>query len=393
MRICMYTETALPKMGGQELVVDALARQFAALGHEPVVLAPYPRKLSIQDQTLPYEVVRHPRFYSTQLFVGWYRRFLLQEFHRRPFDVLHCHGLYPPSYLAALLGEQLPVPVVITSHGGDVYEGNVRLRKPAIVERTVAGLRRANALVAISRFTRDGYTRLCPEAAPRIVDIPNGVPLSDLTERSTTIPPDFANLTPGQYAIFLGRLKYRKGVDVLLQAMARAALVTKPQLAIVGDGEERAFLETQCDMLGLSDCVHFFGTLSGPAKQYLLQHPRFGVVPSRQWESFGLVVLEGYACGLPMIATSLPGLADLVQPEKTGLVVPPENPDALASALVRLFEDDAMVSRMSQAMRGVPYVRQEDADRVRLPRQAAFLASQQLRPLLLTYLTPAIRCK
>lgn len=54
---------------------------------------------------------------------------------------------------------------------------------------------------------------------------------------------------------------------------------------------------------------------------------------------------------------------------------------------------NALVSRMSQAMRGVPYVRQEDADRVRLPRQAAFLASQQLMPLLPTYITPAIRCK
>ena len=50
MRICLYTDTALPKMGGQEMVVDALARQFLALGHQPVVFAPRPRKLSIRGE-------------------------------------------------------------------------------------------------------------------------------------------------------------------------------------------------------------------------------------------------------------------------------------------------------------------------------------------------------
>jgi len=353
MRICMYTDTALPKLGGQEMVVDALARQFQALGHQPVVFAPVPRKLSIEGETYPYEMVRHPRFYSTQYFIGWYRRYLLQHYQRQPFDVLHCHGIYPPTYLAALLGQQLPVPMVVTSHGGDVYMDNVRLKKPVIVERCVEGLRRANALVAISRFTREGFTRLCPEAAQRIVDIPNGVHLAALTERSTTPPADFGKLTPGGYAIFLGRLKFRKGVDVLLHAMAKAALDGNVQLAIVGDGEERPFLEVLCDQLGLSGQVHFFGAQSGPAKHFLLQNARFGVVPSRQWESFGLVVLEGYASGLPMIATDLPGLADLVRPGTTGLLVPPEEPETLASALNRLFTDDELVRRMGQAARQV----------------------------------------
>ena len=53
-----------------------------------------------------------------------------------------------------------------------------------------------------------------------------------------------------------------------------------------------------------------------------MRHARFGVVPSRQWEAFGLVVLEGYASGLPMLATDMPGLADLVRPEETGLLIP-----------------------------------------------------------------------
>jgi glycosyltransferase involved in cell wall biosynthesis len=346
MRICLYTDTALPKMGGQEFVVDALARQFLALGHQPIVLAPLPRKLSVRGESYPYEVVRHPRFYSTHHFISWYRWFLAHEYRRRPFDILHCHGIYPPSYLASLVRDEMPAPVIVTSHGGDIYENNVRLRKSIIVERCQEGLRSASALIAISRFTRDGFARLCPEAAPRIVDIPNGVHLSSYTERvAKPSDLDFA-LEPGSYAIFLGRLKYRKGVDVLLHALARTPENGHMQLVIVGDGEERAALDVLAAQLDLAERVKFLGAITGPGKAYLLQNARFGVVPSRQWEAFGLVVLEGFASGLPMLATDMPGLADLVQPEQTGLLVPPEKPEPLAAALLRLFTDDDLVRRM-----------------------------------------------
>jgi glycosyltransferase involved in cell wall biosynthesis len=353
MRICLYTDTALPKLGGQELVVDALARQFLALGHEPTVLAPAPRKLSIRGERHPYPVVRHPRFYSTQYFIGWYRYFLARQFRQQPFDVLHCHGIYPPSYLAALLREQLPVPVVVTSHGGDVYADNIRLQKPVIVERCVEGLRSADALVAISRFTREGYARLCPESAARIFDIPNGVHVADCAAPASVPAEARFRLPPRSYAIFVGRLKYRKGVNVLLQALARTPTTGKVELVIVGDGEERAALEVLTDQLDLRERVRFMGAVTGPTKTYLLQNARFGVAPSRQWESFGLVVLEGYASGLPMIVADLPGLSDLVQPEKTGLIVPPEDPETLAVALERLYFDDALLQRMRSAAKQV----------------------------------------
>ncbi len=348
MRICLYTETALPKLGGQELVVDSLARQYLALGQEPTVLAPYPRKLRAADHLLPYRVERHPRFYSTHLFVAWYRRYLLQLHQRVGFDVIHCHGIYPSMYLASLIKDQLGVPIVVTSHGGDVYEDNVKLKKSVIERRIVDGLRAADALVAISRFTRDGFARICPEAAPRIVDIPNGVNLAEF-DAPVTLPPERIPAVPAnKYAVFLGRLKYQKGVDVLLHALARAAMECDARLVVVGDGEERPYLELLCDQLGIVDRVQFLGRLAGAEKHYVLQQARFAVVPSRQWEAFGLVVLESYASGLPVIASDMPGLADLIQVEKTGLLVPPNDPETLATALTRLFSDDALAARMRQ---------------------------------------------
>jgi glycosyltransferase involved in cell wall biosynthesis len=353
MRICLYTETALPKLGGQEGVVDALARQFGRLGHEVVVLAPHPRRpRRTGDADLPYPVMRHPRFLSSRYMVAWYRRWLLRLHRTWGFDLLHCHGLYPSGYLAGLCRDQLRVPIVLTSHGGDVYEGNHRLADPRLRRRYQQALEAADALIAISRFTRDGFTRLCPHAR-QIVSIPNGVDLEPFAQPA----PRPADLDPairtGMYALFLGRLKKRKGVDVLLQALALAPSTGHVQLVIAGDGEERPALEAQMARLDLARRVRFVGKATGGTKSYLLQNALCVAMPSRNWEAFPLVVVESYAAGTPVIASRIPGLEDLVQPERTGWLVPSESSDDLAGALRRVFADPARAGRLGEAAREV----------------------------------------
>src|SRR5262249_4861531 len=184
----------------------------ACVAPDTFFLPPNPRRpLRPDDPALPYPVVRHLRFFSTRYFVSWYRWFLERLHRRRPFDILHCHGIYPPSYLASLSRHKLGVPVVITSHGGDVYVKNVRLARPVLRQRHIEGIRSAAALVAISRFTREGILRLCPEARG-IVDIPNGVQLEPFASRAER-PADLdAAIRPDEYAVFVGRLRRRKGV-------------------------------------------------------------------------------------------------------------------------------------------------------------------------------------
>jgi len=344
MQICLYTSTALPTIGGQELVVDALARQYLALGHGVIVLAPRPsRRWRLEDQSLPYPVVRHPRFYSMRRWVEWYRWWLLRLNRLHRFDVIHCHGLYPTGYLASLYRGLLQTPVVITSHGEDVYEGFPRLADPLLRGRHLQAVAGADALIAISRFTRDGFGRLGAQSR-RIIDIPNGVDFEACAAPASR-PADLpAALGTGNYALFLGRLERRKGVDLLLEAVAALAPVRKVQLIVAGDGRQRAALQSMAGDLGLADRVHFIGWASGQKKAWLLQHARCAVVPSRQWEAFGLVVLESYAAGCPVIATQLPGLADLVQPGRTGWVVPPESPGALAESLEEAFDPQRAIS-------------------------------------------------
>jgi glycosyltransferase involved in cell wall biosynthesis len=352
MRICLYTETALPQVGGQEMVVDTLARAYQALGHRVVVLAPQPHSpYQTRDDHLPYPVVRHPRFVSSRYFVSWYRYFLVRLWQRRPCDVLHCHGLFPPGYLGALARTHLDAPVVLTSHGGDLHLDNIRLGKPGVKEKIIQGLEAADALIAISRFTREGYRRLCPQLR-RVVDIPNGV---DLDMLRTAVPrPTHCDpaIVPGRYLLFLGRLHHRKGVDVLLRALASVPDRGEVQLVIAGEGADRGPLETMAAKLGLNRRVRFVGSVAGGKKNYLLQNALCGVIPSRIWEAFPLVVLEMFAAGKAVIGTHIPGLDDLIE-DATGWSVPPESPEILGRALAEALASPEKTRRRGEAAQQV----------------------------------------
>jgi len=330
MRICLYTSAAAPSMGGQEMVVDALATQFTLVGHEVVVLAPRPSgHLFLRDEALPYRMVRHPRYFSKRRMVEFYGWWLDRLCRRRRCDVVHCHGIYPPGYLASLCCTRLGIPFVVTSHGEDVYAGQPRLDEPLILRRHVQALAAASSLVAVSRFTHEGLRRLCPTAR-HIADIPNGVNVDKYVtpvRRPSTLP---SEIREKRYFLFIGRLVRQKGVDVAIKALAKLRPQEDTSLVIAGDGPERPNLQRLAQSLELGDKVHFLGRTEGDAKTYLLQNSRSLVVPSRDWEAFGLVVLESYAAGRPVIASRLPGMADLIETGVTGWLVTPGSVEELA---------------------------------------------------------------
>ncbi|HWB54418.1 MAG TPA: glycosyltransferase family 4 protein [Tepidisphaeraceae bacterium] len=349
LRIGFYTDTALPKLGGQEIVVDELARQFVEMGHKVNVLAPWPRApMRTNDREFPYAVARHPRFYSTRRMVWAYRWFLLRWAKENQFDVLHCHGLYPCGYLATLCRDRLKLPIVMTSHGGDVYEQSSRLRDPLLRSRYELAARSADRLISISDFTRRGLLRMGADEN-RIVNIPNGVnfrEFSTSTPRPAQIPDD---LLPGKYFLFIGRLVARKGVDTLLRATAQiTSMPSDIRLAIAGGGDERDALQSLCRQLGLEHRVHFLGPVRGALKNYLFQNSICAIVPSHQWEAFGLVVVESYAAGRPVITTRHPGLADLVNEGITGFVVDPESVPQLAQAMQKMIDNPVATNQMGE---------------------------------------------
>ena len=151
------------------------------------------------------------------------------------------------------------------------------------------------------------------------------------------------------FVLFVGRLRYYKGLEVLL----RAAPSLRAPVAIVGDGPYENILKMIHRELGLGDRVRFLGSLPDFDLRALYRAARVSVLPSTvRSEALGLAMIEAMASGTPVVSTELGTGTSFVNLEgETGLSVAPNDPDALAAALNRLIQDDELASRMGAAAR------------------------------------------
>jgi glycosyltransferase involved in cell wall biosynthesis len=328
-----------------------LAREFVKGGHSVVVLAPAARESAGDaDACLPYPVVRHPRFISTRHFVSWYRWFLLRTFKRYRFDILHCHGIYPAGYLGALCRERLGIPLVITNHAGGLETKLLQSGKSILHDRTARALAAADALVAISRSICKIYDRLSPHTNT-VWNIQNGVDLDTLGKPVLRPANHEPALMPARYLLFLGRLIRKKGADLLLEAFARLPAHEPLALVVAGSGTEEIELKERAQALALCERVNFVGWVTGDTKTYLLQNALCCVIPSRGPEAFGLVALESYAAGRPVVAARMAGLSELVFEGRTGFLFEPDSIDSLVSALTHLLQNPSRLAAMAAASR------------------------------------------
>ena len=332
-------------VGGQELAIDALASEMQKLGHLPAVLTlPGVADAAQSDAELAYPVFRHRRYFSTRHFLSFYERFLDRCHQRFPFEVLHCHNVYPAGFIAVRWAVKRRVPLVITSHACDIAEESHLLRKPGVPDRVREVLQNAAAIVAISPSVANRFLAL--GATPdQILHLPNGVHIADL---ATPIPRSVisSELPAGRYFLFLGRLVHRKGADLLLQALHSICAQTDASVVIAGQGEELERLQQMVQGLELAKRVFFPGIVSGKLKSYLLQNALATVVPSRISEGSSLVVLESAAAGRPVIAAAVPGLCETVQPQRNGLLCKEDSVSELAQAMLGLADNPARADEL-----------------------------------------------
>jgi len=186
--------------------------------------------------------------------------------------------------------------------------------------------------------------------AARIRHIPRGVDLMQFQYRAP------AETLPNTLRVALiGRLTSLKGHVIFFKAIARLIrLVPHVKCLVVGEpSDDKASyldeLQTWVRRLSLTRCVEFTGACHNIPE--LLQTVDLVVVPSTHPESFGRVVIEAQAAGVPVIASRVGGLAEIVEDEQTGLLVPPEDPVTLANAMVRVLTDRALARRLAAAGR------------------------------------------
>lgn len=186
-------------------------------------------------------------------------------------------------------------------------------------------------------------------ALPRdkVIVLPNGI---DLAEFDAHVPQpgerDRYALPWERIVLFAGRHVYDKGVDVLIEA-ARILLQRRgdAKFVVAGDGPMRMHLEQLARSYGLGDKVLFTGRIPDDALYRAMKLADIVVVPSR-YEPFGIVALEAMAAAKPVIASRVGGLSEIVVDGETGILVPPEDPGALASAIESLLSNPELAREM-----------------------------------------------
>jgi glycosyltransferase involved in cell wall biosynthesis len=204
---------------------------------------------------------------------------------------------------------------------------------------------------ATARELERGYGASDPQVLPNVTSAlfdPASAPLPE--EGAVPFDGRFSVSGSDGYLLFVGRLRIRKGVEVLLEAMALLAKQPEARLLIAGDGEHRAALERRTAELGLGARVRFAGRVSAAEVRALLARAAALVVPST-YEGMPLVVLEAMAAAVPVVASRVSGIPEVVLDGETGWLVPPEDPPSLARTLEELRRDRAEAARRGAAGR------------------------------------------
>jgi len=351
-----------PTVGGSGVAASQLALKLASRGHAVHVFSSgTPVRLSTTQSSCVLHrvepVIRPP------LENGVYALALAGEMAnvaaREPLDVLHVHYALPHAASALLAQEILaargmrPPRLVTTLHGTDVtgvvgddaltaVTRHVVLRSDAVTTPSV-WLRQA----AVANLSLPATTRV--EVVANFVDPEEFHPGDDRTDLRRLFPA-LAWDGPVRPSVLLHASNFRpvKRVGDAVSAFAQVVRTRPAALMLVGDGPERVAVEKLAVSLGVSKHIAFLGEQLRMGR--LFAQADLFVLPSEQ-ESFGLAALEALASGVPVVATEVGGLPEVVRHAETGWLVPVRNPTALAAAILKLLADEPLRAAMGRAAR------------------------------------------
>ena len=264
------------------------------------------------------------------------------------FDVVDFSAFpYLPCLSAKILSAYWRAPLAVTFHevwGSywfEYFKNPFSARVGKFFESSTAQL--ANKIIAVSRWTALALSEVYKISQEKVAVIPNGVSLDFIRSVSKEKEP--------LKVLYVGRLIEHKHVDWLLTAM-KTVLTSYPKasLHIIGDGPQRDFLESYAHELGIAGAVRFYGTLSNRLE--VIEHMKSAsvfVLPSTR-EGFSMVTLEAMAAGTPVVVMKAPlnAALDYVKDGQNGLVVELGKPDAIANAIMLLFEDSNLCLKLVQ---------------------------------------------
>jgi len=255
---------------------------------------------------------------------------------REQYDIVHVH-LFPSNAIVALssLFLKKSIAYLFTIHSTFNRRRSIKIFK--IIDGLVYS--RYAKIICISKQVQDSLIKWVPKIKEKIEIIPNGIPMNS---KSNDNP-----LMKKYDVLFVGRLVQQKGINFLLEAVSILQKKYKKiiRVAIVGDGPIKKELIKMCEELKIKDSVEFLGFQRDVDQ--IMRSSRVLVLPSR-WEGFGLVLLEAMKNKLPIIATKVGGIPEIITNGHEGILVPAENPKILADSINRVLENSELRNQLIQ---------------------------------------------
>lgn len=340
MKILMVCGLYYPVIGGAERECQKHAESLSKKGHQVMVLTQWLKG------SREYEIVNGVRIYrAIKGMRPWAIGYLLSALmfmmrHRSEYDLIQCYGIFYHTTASIVMkyffGKKVINRLESSGEKGDLGRMD-RMKYGVLVKQS---WKRVDKLIAISKEIHCNLMRAGVDAT-KMVYIPNCVdtdffkPLEGKTDETLV------------RILFVGRLAEDKGVDILIRALKKIIQEEhrNVSLTIVGDGPVRGQLEQIASEISGEVPIQFVGQTSEVLGYY--QHSHMVVLPSF-WEGLPLVLLEGMACGVPVVASDIGGHREVIEDGVNGLLFPVGQVDELASRMVYLIEYPDRAREMGQ---------------------------------------------
>ena len=354
MTVAFFASAFHPHVGGVEECCRQLAHEYRARGVEVIVLTNrWPRSLPEEEivEGIPvYSLamrVAGPSLKSKLTALGTahlVRRRVAAILRKHRVTMLHVHCVSLNAVYAMAAQRELGLPLVVTLHGELNMDAGGLFQRERWAQRALRdSLRAADHVTACSEPTlaeAEAWFGESLRAKGEVIH--NGI-----TPHDGMVAP-WVHANP--YILAIGRQVPQKGFDVLLRAVALLEKRDLPKfdLILAGDGPEHDALKALAEELGVGKRVHFPGRVAHHEALQMFAGSLFFVLPSRQ-EPFGLVNLEAMTSGRAVVASRVGGVPEIVLDKQGGLLVPPENPEALAGAIAQLMTNVPLRRRLGAA--------------------------------------------
>lgn len=281
---------------------------------------------------------------------------LVRLMRRERATIVHTHTS-KAGFTGRLAARLTGVPAVIHQPHGHIFYGYYGPRRSAFfirLERLAA--RWTDRIVTLTERGTAEHLAQGIGRPEQYVVVPSGVPTAELRGRAPARSDARARLGVGPedfVVVGVGRLVYVKGFELLVAALPRVlGDVPATRVILLGHGPERAALERQASALGVADRLRLEGEVSGADGRFLdyLAAADVCAAPSRN-EGMGRALVEAMAIGLPVVGAAVGGIPAVIGDDEAGRLVPPDDPEALARALVELGRDASLRAKVGEAAR------------------------------------------